>query len=61
MSAPLSKVAAFVDLDEELMVKALADHQILASSKQSVIEIAKANGKTNDDILNLVFTASKVQ
>jgi len=60
MNAPLSKIAAFVDLDEELMVKVLADHQILASSKQSVTEIAKANGKTNDDILNIVFTAPKV-
>ena len=60
MNAPLSKVAAFVDLDEEMMVKALADHQILVSSKQSVTEIAKANGKTNDDILNIVFTAPKM-
>ncbi len=61
MSAPLSKVATFVDLDEEMMVKVLADKQILASSKQSVTEIAKANGKTNDEILNIVFTAPKAQ
>ena len=61
MNAPLSKVAAFVDLDEAMMVKVLADKQIVASSKQSVSEIAKASGKTNDDILNIVFTASKAQ
>ena len=61
MSAPLSKVAAFVDLDDEMMVKVLADKQIIASSKQSVTEIAKANGKTNDEILAIVFTAPKVQ
>lgn len=61
MSEPLSKVAVFMDLDEEMMVKVLADKQIVASSKQSVSEIAKANGKTNDEILNIVFTAPKVQ
>lgn len=61
MSAPLSKVAVFVDLDEEMMVKVLADKQIVASSKQSVSEIAKANGKTNDEILNIVFLAPKAQ
>lgn len=61
MNAPLSKVAAFVDLDEEMMVKLLADKQILASSKQSVVEIAKANSKTNDEILNIVFNAPKAQ
>jgi hypothetical protein len=60
LNAPLSKVAAFVDLDEEMMVKALADHQILASHKQSVSEIAKANEKSNDEILNIVFSAPKV-
>ncbi|ARU50096.1 DUF4405 domain-containing protein [Sulfurospirillum diekertiae] len=60
MNAPLSKVAAFVDLDEAMMVKVLADKQIIASSKQSVSEIAKANDKTNDDILNIVFTAPNV-
>ncbi|WP_263833359.1 DUF4405 domain-containing protein [Sulfurospirillum oryzae] len=59
MNAPLFKVAAFVDLDEEMMVKVLADKKIVASSKQSVLEIAKANDKTNDDILNLVFAAPK--
>lgn len=61
MSAPLSKVAVFVDLDEEMMVKVLADKQIVASSKQSVSEIAKANGKTNDEILNIVFSAPKAR
>lgn len=61
MNASLSKVAVFVGLDEEMMVKVLADKQIVASSKQSVSEIAKANGKTNDEILNIVFTAPKVQ
>jgi len=61
MNAPLSKVAVFVSLDEEMMVKVLADKQIVASSKQSVSEIAKANGKTNDEILNIVFLAPKAQ
>lgn len=61
MNAPLSKVAAFVDLDEEIMVKLLANQQILASSKQSVSEIAKASGKTNDEILAIVFKAPSVQ
>jgi len=60
MNASLSKVAAFVDLDEAMMVKVLADKQIIASSKQSISEIAKANDKTNDDILNIVFTAPSV-
>jgi len=59
MSAPLSKIAAFVDLDEEMMVKKLADNQILASSKQSVSEIAKANEKSNDEVLSIVFSAPK--
>lgn len=61
MNAPLSKVAAFVDLDDEMMIKMLAQKQILASSKQSVLEIAKASGKTNDEILNIVFNAPKAQ
>ena len=59
MSAPLSKLATFADLDEEMMVKALANKQILASSKQSISEIAKANDKTNDEVLNIVFSAPK--
>ncbi len=61
MSASLSKLAVFVNLDEEMMVKVLADKQIVASSKQSVSEIAKASGKTNDDILDIVFSASKAK
>lgn len=61
ISAPLSKVAAFVDLDEEMMVKVLADQQIVASTKQSVSEIAKANDKTNDEILKIVFLAPTSQ
>ncbi|KFL34277.1 MULTISPECIES: DUF4405 domain-containing protein [unclassified Sulfurospirillum] len=59
LNAPLSKVAAFVALDEEMMAKKLADHQILASHKQSVSEIAKANEKSNDEVLNIVFSAPK--
>ena len=59
MSAPLSKIATFVDLDEGMVIKALADKHIMASSKQSVLEIAKANDKTNDEILNIVFSTSK--
>ena len=59
LNAPLSKIAAFVDLDEEMMVKKLADNQILASSKQSVSEIAKANEKSNDEVLSIVFSAPK--
>jgi len=61
MSAPLSKVAAFIDLDEEMMVKELADQRIVASTKQSVTEIAKANDKTNDEILKIVFLAPQAQ
>ena len=44
-----------------MMIKMLAQKQILASSKQSVLEIAKASGKTNDEILNIVFNAPKAQ
>ena len=61
MNAPLSKVAAFIDLDEEMMVKELADQRIVASTKQSVTEIAKANDKTNDEILKIVFLAPQAQ
>jgi len=61
MNAPLAKVAAFIDLDEEMMVKELADQQIVASTKQSVTEIAKANDKTNDEILKIVFLAPQAQ
>lgn len=59
MNAPLSKVATFVDLDEEMIIKNLADQHIMASSKQSVVEIAQSNDKTNDEILNIVFSSSK--
>lgn len=59
MSAPLSKIATFVDLDEGMVIKALADKHITASNRQSVLEIAKANDKTNDEILNIVFSTSK--
>jgi len=61
MNAPLSKVAAFVDLDADMMVKALADKQIVSSRKQSVLEIAQANEKSNDEILNIVFNAPKAE
>lgn len=61
MNEPLSKVAVFVNLDEEMMVKALADKQIVASSKQSVLEIAKANDKSNKDILNIIFNIQRAQ
>lgn len=55
MSAPLSKLAAFTDIDEELMVKELAN-SISASGRQSILEIAKANDTTNDAILKIVFS-----
>ncbi|WP_060824958.1 DUF4405 domain-containing protein [Sulfurospirillum cavolei] len=56
MSAPLSKLAAFTDIDEELMVKELANRNISASGRQSILEIAKANDTTNDAILKIVFS-----
>lgn len=61
MSAPLSNLTAFVNLDDELIVKALAEKQIRASHKQSITEIAKANDKTNDEVMAIVFSTSKVQ
>jgi len=61
MSTPLFQVADFMDLDADRMVKALANEQIVASKKQSVVEIAQANEKSNDEIVNIVFKVQKVQ
>ncbi len=58
MSAPLSKVVAFVDLDMDKTLKGLMDKQISATREQSITQIAKANNKTNDEILKIVFSAS---
>ena len=61
MGTPLFQVADFMDLDADRMVKALADEQITASKKQSILEIAQANEKSNDAIVKIVFKAQKVQ
>lgn len=56
MNQPIEKVAVFLDMDSELIVKRLSDQQqIIASAKQSVNEIAKANDKKSDEILNVMF------
>ena len=61
MQSPLSKVADFMDLDADQMVKALAEKQVVASKKQSVLEIAQANDKSNDEIVTIVFKSQKIQ
>jgi hypothetical protein len=56
MNQPIEKVATFLDMDGEAMVKRLSDQaQISVSSKQSIIQIAKANNKNNDEILGILF------
>lgn len=56
MVAPLSSIALFFNLDAEAIVKNLHQQsQILATPKQSVSEIAKASGKSNDEILQIIF------
>jgi hypothetical protein len=62
MNAPLSEVARFFSLDEEMMMKQLQDSSgIEATQKQSIAEIAKANNKKSDEILHLVLNAPSVQ
>ena len=51
-------VLAFVDLDMDKTLKGLMDKQISATREQSITQIAKANNKTNDEILKIVFSAS---
>lgn len=56
MNQPIEKVATFLDMDSGLIVKRLSEQkQIIVSAKQSVNEIAKANGKKSDEILNVIF------
>jgi len=60
MNSPIEKVATFLDMDSELIVKNLSEKShIIASSKQSVSEIAQANNKSNDEILNVIFSTPK--
>ena len=62
MNAPLSEVARFFSLDEEMMMKQLQDGSgIEATQKQSIAEIAQANNKKNNEILHLVLNAPSVQ
>jgi len=59
MNSPIEKVAVFLDLDSELILKNLSEKKhIIASSKQSVSEIAQANSTSNDEILKVVFSAT---
>lgn len=62
MNTPLENLARFVNLDvEDMVIKLDEKAHIVASKHQSVREIAKANSKSNDEILQIVFLAKKVQ
>ena len=62
MNAPLSDVARFFSLDEEMMMKQLQDGSgIEATNRQSIAQIAKANDKKSDEILHLVLNAPSAQ
>jgi len=56
MDQPLEKVAVFLDMDAETMLKRLSDDgHMVASARQSVSEIAKANDTDNGRVLALIF------
>lgn len=56
MNRPIEKIAIFLDMDSEMMVGRLNEKaHILASSKQSIADIAKANNKSSDEILTTLF------
>lgn len=57
MSAPLSNVAQFFNLDADMMVENLQEQrQIIATIQQSVSEISKASGKSSDEILQIILS-----
>ena len=57
MSAPLSNVAQFFNLDADMMVENLYDQrQIIATIQQSVSEISKSSGKSSDEILQIILS-----
>ncbi|MDD3342735.1 MAG: DUF4405 domain-containing protein [Sulfurospirillaceae bacterium] len=62
MNAPLSEVARFFNLDEEMMMKQLQDGSgIETIQKQSIAQIAQSNHKKSDEILQLVLNAPSAQ
>ena len=62
MSEPLSNVAQFFNLDAKMMVQNLQDqYQIVATAQQSVSEITKTSGKSSDEILQIILSASTKQ
>lgn len=62
MNTPLSNVAQFFKLDAKMMVKNLYDqHQIIATTQQSIGEITKASGKPSDEILQIILSAPTKQ
>ncbi len=62
MSAPLSNVAQFFNLDADMIVKNLHEQrQMIVTAQQSIGEIAKANGKSGDEVLQIIFSASLKQ
>jgi len=60
MNSSLEKVAIFLEIDSAIMLKNLNEKShIVASSRQSVHEIAQANHKSNEEILKIVFLVSE--
>jgi len=51
----LSKLADFTDFEVHVMLENFANEKILASATQSVSEIARANQKSNDEVLAIAF------
>ncbi len=57
MNAPLSKLAVFVDMDVQNMVKSLSDKEIVVTQDESISGIAKRTHLKTDDLLAIVFSA----
>ena len=57
MVSPLANLAQFVNLDADIMVKNLQEKaKIVATTKQSVEEIAKVSGKASEEILQIILS-----
>ena len=55
VNASLLKLADFTDIEVQVMLKNLASEKMLASATQSISEIARANQKSNDEVLTIAF------
>ena len=55
VNTSLLKLADFTDIEVQVMLKNLASEKMLASATQSISEIARANQKSNDEVLAIAF------